>query len=149
MPLYGHEIDDTTTPIEARLMWAVAKDFSCIGGEELKRLKERPPGRILIGFTCGGRRVPRAGYTLMADGEPKGDVRSGAFSPTLDRNIGTAYVPFELSSSASGLTLDLRGQQVPIEITELPFCRRRPRPQRDPVPESAPETSQRQPQEES
>lgn len=124
MPLYGHEIDDTTTPFEAGLMWAVKKSFAFIGGDAIRECAERGVHRRLIGFTCADKRVPRAGYAIL-DGEAvTGDVRSGTFSPTLGKNIGTAYVGLASLEAGRPLALDLRGQRAPIEITPLPFYRR-------------------------
>jgi aminomethyltransferase len=124
MPLYGHEIDDTTTPYEAGLMWAVKPSREFIGGAAITDLESAPPRRRLVGFTCADKRVPRQGYAILADDESVGDVRSGTFSPVLGTNIGTAYVAATALDAARPLHLDLRGQRAPIEITALPFYRR-------------------------
>lgn len=124
MPLYGHEIDDSTTPHEAGLMWAVKKDFACIGGEDLAALSARPATRRLIGFTCADKRVPRQGYAILDRDTPVGDVRSGTFSPVRETNIGTAYVSASSLDSGAPLALDLRGQRAPIQIVDLPFYKR-------------------------
>lgn len=124
MPLYGHEIDDSTTPHEAGLMWAVKKDFACIGGDELAALTRRPLSRRLVGFTCADKRVPRQGYAILDRDIPVGEVRSGTFSPVRETNIGTAYVTSASLQSGASLALDLRGQRAPIQIVDLPFYRR-------------------------
>jgi len=124
MPLYSHEIDDSTTPYEAQLMWAVKKSFDHIGGEELKAQTNAPPTRRLVGFTCADKRVPRTGYGIFDGDAPVGEVRSGTFSPVRDTNIGTAYVTHEALESGRPLALDLRGQRAPIQIVDLPFYRR-------------------------
>ncbi|HLV80565.1 MAG TPA: glycine cleavage system aminomethyltransferase GcvT, partial [Chthonomonadaceae bacterium] len=86
LPLYGHEIDDTTSPVEAGLMWAVKLekgDF--IGREPIVRLKEAGPRRRLIGLLSQERIVPRQGYTIYQGGDEAGQVTSGVFSPTRNR----------------------------------------------------------------
>lgn len=124
MPLYGHEIDDSTSPIEAGLAWAVGKSNTFVGCEAIRELLRRGTSRKLVGFTCGGRRVPRYGYALIDADQPCGEVRSGTLSPTLGKNIGTAYVASELAEPGRQLALDLRGERVTVEICDLPFYRR-------------------------
>jgi aminomethyltransferase len=124
MPLYGHEIDDSTTPHEAGLMWAVKKNFAFIGGEALQKIAAAPPSRRLVGFTCADKRVPRTGYSILDGEESAGDVRSGTFSPVRDTNIGTAFVLAAKLDAKRPLSLHLRGQSAPIEIVPLPFYRR-------------------------
>ncbi len=124
MPLYGHEIDDETTPIEAGLEFAVSRKFDFLGGEVLRRQMKDGTSRRLIGFTCGGRRIPRQHCAIVAGDEPVGDVRSGTFSPTLETNIGTAFITSSDATRESSLSVDLRGDRVPIEVVPLPFYRR-------------------------
>jgi aminomethyltransferase len=124
MPLYTHEIDDSTTPVEAQLMWAVKLDKDFVGADSIREVAERGTIRKLVGFTCDARRIPRYGYTVFDGDVPSGQVLSGALSPTLGRCIGTAYVPAARAVPGTEMSLDLRGSRTPIQIVELPFYRR-------------------------
>jgi aminomethyltransferase len=81
MPLYGHELSATITPIEARLSFAVSLDKDFIGRDALLKQKLEKPDRVLVGFELVDRGVPREGYSVLYDGEPVGAVTSGMFSP--------------------------------------------------------------------
>jgi glycine cleavage system T protein (aminomethyltransferase) len=126
MPLYGHEIDETTNPIEAGLAFAVrftpGKDF--VGRKPLEAVAETGPARRLVGFRSEGPRIPRQGYALFEEDERLGAVCSGTKSPTLGTNIGTGYVPSGKASPGTRLSLDVHGEQVPAEIVPLPFYSR-------------------------
>lgn len=125
MALYGHEIDDTTTPLEAGLQWVVkleAADF--VGRQALVEMKDAGLTRKLVGFNVEGRGIARQGHKVIADGEEVGFVTSGTFSPTLERAIGMAYVPVSMAAIGSSLSLDIRGKVVPAVIVDLPFYKR-------------------------
>lgn len=125
MALYGHEIDDTTTPFEAGLDWVVklAKgDFR--GRGALVAQREAGLTRQLIGFEIRGRGIARQGHSVLADGREVGTVTSGTFSPTFQKAIGTAYVPPELTSIGSELEIEVRQRRLPAVVVELPFYRR-------------------------
>lgn len=124
MPLYGHEIDETTNPLEAGLSFAVklSKDF--IGRDALAGIKAEKPTRALVGFQMEGRRVARQGYALLADGQPVGHVTSGAPSPTLDCNVGLGYVPRRLRKAGTSLQVDVRGRHEPARVVKKPFYKR-------------------------
>lgn len=124
MPLYGHEIDDSTTPVEAGLMFAVAKSFGFLGGEAIRALHENGTPRRLVGFVAEGPRVPRQGTPIMDGDVAVGEVRSGTRSPTLGASIGTGYVTTAKSSTGTRLALDLRTSRTPVELCALPFYRR-------------------------
>jgi len=124
MPLYGHELDDATTPVEAGLMFAVSKRFDFIGGPAIQAIHERGPDRQLIGFVAEGPRVPRQGTPILAGDEVVGEVRSGTRSPTLGASIGTGYVETAKVSTALPLALELRSARVPVEPVKLPFYHR-------------------------
>src|SRR6185295_8831136 len=95
MALYGHELDETTTPFEAGLDWVVktgkASDF--VGRAALLAQRERGLPRKLVGFHVEGKGIARQGHAVVADGRPVGTVTSGTWSPTLERALGLAYVP--------------------------------------------------------
>ena len=125
MALYGHEIDDTVTPLEAGLQWVVkleASDF--IGRQALVELKETGLTRKLVGFNVEGRGIARQGHKVIDDGQEVGHVTSGTFSPTLEKALGMAYVPVSMAVSGTSVSLDIRGKVVPAGIVDLPFYKR-------------------------
>jgi aminomethyltransferase len=92
-PLYGHEIDDSTTPMEAGLMWVVKLEKGPFtGSEKIAAVKEQGPGRRLVGIVLSERIVPRQGYTLFSGSDEVGTVTSGVFSPSRSVGLGMAYV---------------------------------------------------------
>jgi len=125
MALYGHEIDDTTTPLDAGLSWVVklAKgDF--LGRDALVAQKENGLERQLVGFEMVGRGIGRQGYDVLAAGEAVGRVTSGSFSPTLEKAIGMAYVPPELAEPGTEIEIQVRKNAVPAVIVSIPFYQR-------------------------
>ena len=127
--LYGHEIDETTNPYEARLGWVVSlKKPEFIGREALQAIKERGPSRKLVGLKIEPGGVPRPGFPILADGEQVGALTSGTFSPTLKHTIGLGYVPVGLSQVAQRLAVEMRGRAVAAEVVGLPFVPHRSRP---------------------
>ncbi len=125
LPLYGHELDDTTTPLEARLGWVVrlAKE-EFIGRESLLRQKERGVDRQLIGFAVTGRGIARQGHRILHEHQEVGIVTSGTMSPTLGKAIGLGYVAPKYAGIGDNLEIDVRGRQVAAEIVRLPFYKR-------------------------
>ncbi|MEJ7759459.1 MAG: glycine cleavage system aminomethyltransferase GcvT [Gemmatimonadaceae bacterium] len=122
MALYGNDIDDTTTPLEANLGWLVKlKKGDFVGRDALARQKDQGLSRKLVGFTTSERCFPRHGYPVFAGGEPSGEVRSGTVSPTLDIPIGTAYVPTASSSPGSEMEIEIRGKRVAAIVQKMPF----------------------------
>lgn len=131
MPLYGHELSTSLTPFDAGLGRVVKfeKEGDFVGREALSeaaaRAESKPP-RVLVGLVAEGRRVPRAGYPVVADGKVIGEVTSGAPSPTLGRPIAMAYVDAAYSApGGTGVGVDIRGSHEPYEVVPLPFYRRR------------------------
>ncbi|MEM9598096.1 MAG: glycine cleavage system aminomethyltransferase GcvT [Acidobacteriota bacterium] len=127
MALYGHEIDDTTTPYHAGLGWVVKlkKKVDFIGRGVLAQQKADGLDRSLIGFEVQGRGIARQGHRILgADGEGLGEVCSGTWSPTLEKAIGTAYVPTELASEGTVLTIEVRKRRLEGVVVPLPFYRR-------------------------
>lgn len=122
--LYGHEIDDTTSPIEAGLGWITkfvdGKEF--IDREKMEALKAGGLERKLVGLKLIDRGIPRAGYTIGdADGRPIGNVVSGTMSPCLKVGIGTGYVPKEYATVGTVLTVIVRERPLKAEVVKLPF----------------------------
>jgi aminomethyltransferase len=122
MALYGNDLDDTTTPLEASLGWLVKmKKGDFVGRDALVKQKERGLERKLVGFTTEERSFPRHGYPVFANGKPSGEVRSGTLSPTLGIPIGTAYVPPESAAEGSSLEIEIRGKRIPATVQKMPF----------------------------
>jgi aminomethyltransferase len=122
MALYGNDIDDTVTPLEANLGWIVKLqkgDFT--GRDALVRQKTDGVRRKLVGFTSSEKVFPRHGYPVFCGGEPSGTVCSGTMSPSLNIPIGTCYLPAESSKEGSGLEIDIRGKRVPANVVKMPF----------------------------
>lgn len=109
-PLYGHEIHEETTPVEAGLMWCVKLqkgDFR--GREAVLNAKRQGPQRKLVGFVLSSRAVPRQGNPVYFGEEIIGEVTSGTFSPTREVGLGMAYVPPACSEPASHIQVEIRG----------------------------------------
>ena len=123
--LYGHELDDDTTPLDAGLGWVVkldAGDF--VGRAALVEQKAAGPDRALVGLVVEGRGIPRQGYAILdAEGEPIGEVTSGTQSPTAGVGIALGYVPRDKAYTAPGarLGIDVRGRTLPAVVTRPPF----------------------------
>jgi aminomethyltransferase len=127
--LYGHEIDRSTNPYEARLGWVVSLSKpSFIGRDALTRIKAEGPRRRLVGLRVATGGVPRPNHYLLDHGRHIGTVTSGTFSPTLKQNIAMGYVPIELSRSGQPLEVEIRGKPVAAEVVSLPFVPHRSRP---------------------
>jgi aminomethyltransferase len=134
MPLYGNELGPSLTPYDAGLGRVVrldkASDF--VGRAALAARSQAAPERQLVGLAGQSRRVPRHGYGVLWNGEPCGEVTSGAPSPTLGMPIAMAYVHPEVAAAASPsgpaaggqLEVDVRGRAEPATLVELPFYRR-------------------------
>ncbi|MGC5344403.1 glycine cleavage system aminomethyltransferase GcvT [Streptomyces sp. AM 4-1-1] len=131
MPLYGHELTTVLTPFDAGLGRVVKfeKEGDFVGREALEaaaRRAEATPPRKLVGLIAEGRRVPRAGFAVVAGGQAVGEVTSGAPSPTLGRPIAMAYVDAaHAAPGAPGVGVDVRGTHEPYEVVALPFYKRR------------------------
>ena len=124
LPLHGHEIDESTTPIEAGLERFVRFDKEYVGGEVLRRQRDHGIERKLIGMTIPGRSAPRAGYAIMEQGQTVGHVTSGSYSPTLDTSIGMGYVEERCAQIGAQLDVDIRGRAERAEVVPLPFYSR-------------------------
>jgi len=120
--LYGNDIDDTTSPIEAGLGWITkfTKDF--INSDNLKKQKEQGVSRKLVGFKLKDKGIARHGYDIVDEtGNKIGVVTSGTMSPTLKEAIGMGYVPVEKAKPGSEILIQIRKKQVPAEVVKLPF----------------------------
>jgi len=125
MCLYGHEIDETTTLLEANLGWICKLnkgDF--IGRDRLAKQKEEGIKRKLVGFEVTDRGIARDGQDVLIDGQRVGHVTSGSPAPFLKKNIGMAYVPVESAGAGGAIEIDVRGRLVGAEIVPIPFYKR-------------------------
>lgn len=124
-PLYGHELNQEHTPLEANFSWVVdfdKKDF--IGKQALLARREAGVKVRLRGITASRRDIPRQGYRLLRNGKEVATVASGSIAPSLGIGIGTAYLPVELATPGEKLELELRGRTAEVEVVKLPFYRR-------------------------
>ena len=131
MPLYGNELGTEMTPFDAGLGRVVVLDKpgDFVGRAALAERAQAAPRRVLVGLTVGSRRVPRHGYPVLWDGQPRGTVTSGAPSPTLGVPIAMAYLdagPAQLAAEDADarLAVDIRGRAEPARLTGLPFYHR-------------------------
>jgi glycine cleavage system T protein (aminomethyltransferase) len=120
--LYGNDINDTTSPIEAGLGWITkfTKDF--VNAEALKAQKEKGVTKKLIAFSMLDRGIPRHGYAIVdANGTTIGEVTSGTMSPSLKQGIGMGYVPKAYSKSGSEIYIAVRNKKLKAQVVKLPF----------------------------
>ncbi len=125
MALYGHELDEDTTPWEAGLNWVVKMgkgDF--IGREALARQQAEGVQRRLVGFEVTSRGIAREGHTVFAGDARVGVVTSGTFSPTFERALGMAYVSSEASEPGTEIKIEVRKRVLDAKVVETPFYRR-------------------------
>ncbi len=127
MPLYGHELDDQTSPLSAGLGWSVklqkAADF--IGKQALITEKEQGLTKVRVGFVLEGKRAPRQDYTLWLDDQQIGVVTSGSLSPSLGYPIGMGYIQLQAGQELpESFDVDIRGQRHPARRVKLPFYKR-------------------------
>lgn len=123
--LYGNDIDDTTSPLEAGLGWITkfTKDF--INSENLKKQKEEGVSRKLVGFELLERGIPRHDYEIVdANGNVIGKVTSGTQSPSLNKAIGLGYVPTALASEGSEIYIRIRNKDIKAQVVKLPFYKK-------------------------
>ncbi len=123
LPLYGHEINDQITPLEAGLGFFVKmkKGVEFIGMQALAGQKEKGLTRKLAGFEMIDRGIPRQGYELAKDGTVVGFVTTGSFSPTLEKNIGLGYLPAELTEIGTEFDVIIRGKALKAKVVATPF----------------------------
>ncbi len=127
MALYGNDIDETITLVEAGLGWIVALsdakgDF--IGRSVLEPQKKNGTARKLVGFEMTGRGIARHGYPVFVDGHRSGDVTSGSYAPFLQRNIGLCYLPAAKAVPGTAIEIEIRGHRVAAKVVPTPFYKR-------------------------
>ena len=124
--LYGNEIDENITPLEAGLGWIVKLDKGCpfTGDKALRAQKLRGVTRKLVGFQLQGRGFPRHGYPVFHEGREVDMVRSGTMSPSLGAAIGTTYLPADAAKVGTKFEVDVRGERIPAEVVSRPFWKK-------------------------
>lgn len=122
--LYGNDIDDTTSPIEAGLGWITKFSKNFINSEALQKQKEKGVDRKLIGFEMIDRGIPRKDYVLKNEqGKVIGQVTSGTQSPSLNKAIGMGYVEIESAQPESEIYVDIRNKMVKAKVVKMPFLK--------------------------
>lgn len=112
-PLYGHEIDDTTSPVEALLMWAVSMEKGpFIGSDRVAAIKAEGPSRKLMGVVSRERIQPRQGYTVFVGSEAVGEITSGVFSPTLGHSVAMAYISSKYAKTGIEIEVGIRDKRI-------------------------------------
>lgn len=125
MALYGQDINETTTPLEAGLGWVVHLDTKgdFIGRSVLEQQKANGVEKRLVGIEMQGRYIARHGYTVIYDNQVVGEITSGTLSPTLGKAISLAYVPRKLAKIGQKLEVEIRGKSYPGVVVKKPFYR--------------------------
>ncbi|HOP27309.1 MAG TPA: glycine cleavage system aminomethyltransferase GcvT [Candidatus Sabulitectum sp.] len=122
-PLYGNDIDHSTTPVEAKLTWVLKlktdKDF--IGREFIEQQKNDKPGRYLVGMKVTGKGFPRQGTPLFSGDRKVGIVTSGSIAPALEEAVCMGYVERGFQKNGSELEAEVRGKRIPVRIVKVPF----------------------------
>ena len=125
MRLYGNDIDDTTSVLEAGLGWTIGwKKGDFLGRDRLAEQKEKGLSRKLVGFEMIDRGIARQGYPVVRGGQQIGAVTSGTQTPFLKKAIGMAYVPADSSQAGTEIDIDIRGRVSKARIVPLPFYSR-------------------------
>ncbi len=123
--LYGQDIDETTSPLEAPLAWTVKFDKGDFTGHQtLVRQRAEGPRRRLVGVEVTDRAIPRHECAILAGGQRVGKITSGTFAPFLRRSIGMGYVPTAAAAPGTAIEIEVRGRPAPAQVVRLPFYRR-------------------------
>jgi aminomethyltransferase len=125
MRLYGNDMDETSTVVEADLGWIVGwKKDSFIGSDVLKRQKAEGTAKKLVGFEMMERAIGRHGYDVYVDGQKAGVVTSGTQTPFLKKAIGMAYLPSDRTDPGTEFEIDIRGRRTKAAVIPMPFYKR-------------------------
>ncbi|MBA2260204.1 MAG: glycine cleavage system aminomethyltransferase GcvT, partial [Acidobacteria bacterium] len=125
MRLYGNDIDETTTVVEADLGWIVGwKKEAFIGSDVLRRQKAEGTTKKLVGFKVLDRAIARHGHDVYVGGEKAGVVTSGTQTPFLKKAIGMAYLPAGSTDNGTEFEIDIRGRRVRAQVVPMPFYKR-------------------------
>jgi aminomethyltransferase len=119
--LYGNELTEERTPIEAGLGWCVKEETGFCGSEACRRVREEGPAELLEPFVMTGAGIPRQGNPILSGDERIGEVTSGTLSPSLGIGMGMGYVRADLAEPGTKVEIDVRGKRRPAEIRERPL----------------------------
>lgn len=123
--LYGNDINDSTSPLEAGLGWITKFNKEFTNSEALKKQKEEGVTRKLVGFELTERGIPRHDYEIVnKEGNVIGIVTSGTMAPSLNKGIGLGYVPADLSAPDSEIFIRIRNKDIPAKVVKLPFYKK-------------------------
>ncbi|GJL86235.1 MAG: aminomethyltransferase [Micavibrio sp.] len=122
-PLYGHDIDSETSPVEADLSWIIGKtNTGFMGAERVLREKEQGTARKRVGVKLLDRGIAREGAEIRGSDDKKiGGLTSGGFSPVLKESIGQGYIESSLANMGEKIFVNVRGRNIPAEVTAMPF----------------------------
>jgi aminomethyltransferase len=126
LPLHGNDLSPDTSPVAARLMWAVRLGTGFVGEDAVAAVQQRGVSRRLIGLWATGRGVPRAQCPVSRAGHAVGELTSGGYSPTLGTGLGLGYLDADVEPGA-GVDIDVRGRTLPAEVAKPPFVDRSPK----------------------
>ena len=121
MPLYGHELNEETTPIEAGLGWATKLGKPFLGRDAIRNC---PVSKTRVGLELAGKRAAREGCPILLGGEPVGGVTSGSYAPGLEKSIAMGYVPPGHAAVGTAVEIDIRNTPTPATVVALPFYAR-------------------------
>lgn len=128
LSLYGHELDETVSPVEASLLWSIPKQRREEGGfpgaARIQREIAEGPARKIVGIKPEGRAPAREGTVIMAEGKEVGVITSGGFGPTVGGPVALGFVPPALAKPGQKLDLMVRGKALPAEVIKLPFVQK-------------------------
>jgi len=124
MPLYGHELNEATNPLEAGLSRYVKLEKDFIGREAILAARDKGLARHLIGLELLERGIPRQDYPIQHAGQTVGRVTSGTLSPTLDKPIGMGFVPPTLTEPGTEIDVVIRNRPVRAQVVKRPFYKR-------------------------
>ena len=123
--LYGNDIDETTSPVDAALTWAIGKrrkiDWAFAGGAAIRDRLDKGPERLRVGIRPDGRAPARSGTVILHGDETVGEITSGGFGPSANGPIAMGYVRRDLAEDATKLSLMVRGKKLPATVVPLPF----------------------------
>jgi aminomethyltransferase len=120
--LYGNDIDDTTSPLEAGLGWVTKFNKKFLNSESLKNQKETGVDKKLVGFTLEEKGIPRSHYGIVdSKGTKIGEVTSGSISPVLNKGIGLGYVPTAFAAPGTEIYISIRDKNLKAKVVKLPF----------------------------
>lgn len=123
--LYGNDINDTTSPLEAGLGWVTKFTKAFVNSTALQVQKEEGVTRKLVGFELNGKGIPRQGYGILnSKGEKIGEVTSGTMGPSVNKGIGMGYVDIAFAKSETEILIQIRKKQIPATVVKTPFYKK-------------------------